>query len=137
MLGVYHAPIKDDYYEGYLIPEGTAVIGCAYSIHQDERRFPDPQTFEPMRYINHKLSALEYANAKNPEERDHFAYGAGRRICSGLSFAESAMFLLTARMLWGFNVAQAKDAEGKLISIDTEAYAGTSFARDGFSLLRY
>ena len=25
--GLPHAPTKDDYYEGYLIPKGTAIIG--------------------------------------------------------------------------------------------------------------
>lgn len=125
-VGFYHATVKDDYYNGYFIPAGTTIINNAYSVHQDETRFPDPDRFEPMRFINHNLSALNYANLTDADKRDHFAYGVGRRICAGLSVAEPSLFLLAARTLWGFNIAQSRDGNGNLVPINTMAYAGKS-----------
>lgn len=79
-----------------------------------------------MRYINYPLSAPEYANMADATKRDHFAYGAGRRICVGMSVAEPSLFLLASRFLWAFDVQYALDENGKPISVDTYNYAGNS-----------
>ncbi|KAH0845023.1 hypothetical protein AYO21_04056 [Fonsecaea monophora] len=127
--GFYHATSKEDWYGSYYIPAHTTIIANAYSIHQDEKRHKDPEVFEPMRYIDYKLSAQEYANMDDAEQRDHFAYGVGRRICAGLNMAEPSLFLLASRLLWGFNVSQKCDENGKLIPIDTLGYSGGVFAK--------
>lgn len=124
MVGFYHASIKDDWYDGHFIPGGSTIIANAFSIHHDDKRWPDPDIFEPMRYIDYDLSAPAYANMADPEKRDHFAYGAGRRICAGMPVAEPTLFFLAARLLWGFNIMQKKDETGNLIPIDTLAYTG-------------
>ena len=36
--------------------------------------------------------------------RDHFTFGAGRRICPGSRFAENALLLDLASMVWTFEV---------------------------------
>ena len=59
------------------------------------------------------LSAIPDVN-----ERDHFAYGGGRRICPDLLVAEQSLFVNIARLLWGFNVEQAKDENGNDIPVD-------------------
>ncbi|KAH9211050.1 cytochrome P450 [Leptodontidium sp. 2 PMI_412] len=127
--GLYHASINDDVYNDYFIPAGTTIVANAYSVHNDESRWPNPDKFDPSRYIDYKLGALESANLSDPEQRDHFAYGAGRRICAGVSAAEPTLFLLASRMLWGFNIGWAKDKEGNNIPINTMAYAGGVFAK--------
>lgn len=74
--------------------------------------------FEPKRFLNHKLSAAEYAAMADVELRDHFAYGGGRRICPGLHVAEQSLFVNISRLLWGFNLEHAKDADGNDIPVD-------------------
>ncbi|EXJ70144.1 uncharacterized protein A1O5_06212 [Cladophialophora psammophila CBS 110553] len=127
--GFYHATTKEDWYESYYIPAHTTVIANAYSIHQDANRHKDPEVFEPARYIDYKLSAQEYANMEDANQRDHFAYGVGRRICAGLNIAEPSLFLLASRLLWGFNISQKRDEDGNLIPIDTLGYSGGVFAK--------
>jgi hypothetical protein len=50
--------------------------------------------------------------------RDHLTYGGGRRICAGIHVAERSLFLVLSRLLWGFNVALAKDENGNEIPVD-------------------
>lgn len=97
----------------------------AYSIHQDESRFKDPDFFEPMRYIDFPLTAQEAARASDPELRDHYAYGAGRRICAGMYVAEPSIFLLAARFLWAFDVRRPNNQSLEKGLPDTLNYSGT------------
>src|SRR3569833_2406046 len=49
--GQPHAPTQDDVYRGYLIPKGTWVQGNLWAIHHHEREFPDPDRFNPCRFL--------------------------------------------------------------------------------------
>jgi hypothetical protein len=71
-----------------------------------------------MIYYNHKLSAAELVAAANPDLRDHWCYGGGRRICPSMHVAERSLFLNIARLMWGFDVYHAKDENGVEISVD-------------------
>ena len=115
-----HAVIKDDEYMGYRIPAGTGVILNTYTIHMDSSRYPDPRRFDPDRYKDDKLSSYDSANLADVAHRDHFAFGAGRRICPGMHIAERSLFLGIARMLWTFNFEPALDAQGNEIIPDIE-----------------
>jgi Cytochrome P450 len=50
--------------------------------------------------------------------RDHLTYGGGRRICCGIHVAERSLFLVLARLLWGFDLVLAKDENGDDIPVD-------------------
>lgn len=77
-----------------------------------------------MRYINYTLSATEAVNLKDGEQRDHFSYGAGRRVCAGMYVAEASLFIAVSKLLWTFNISYAKDESGQDILIDTMGYDG-------------
>lgn len=77
-FGMYHASTEDSWYDGYFIPKDSVVVLNWWAIHRDPRLHEDPDQFKPSRYLNHPLSAAEYINVNNPNERDHFSYGAGR-----------------------------------------------------------
>ena len=68
----------------------------------------------PERFLGHHLPAAAYLNAANPNERDHWSYGAGRRVCPGVHIAEKSLFLNIARVLWAFNLSKKVDAGGKV-----------------------
>ncbi|KAF9890594.1 hypothetical protein FE257_005725 [Aspergillus nanangensis] len=64
-------------------------------------------TFNPDRFLETRaleLSAGECISASDVKDRDHFSFGAGRRVCPGYNLAENSLLLLTSRLLWGFNV---------------------------------
>jgi cytochrome P450 len=69
----------------------------------------------PERFLGYDLPAASYVNIADPNERDHFSYGAGRRICPGIHVAEKSLFLNIARVLWAFNITKKVDKDGVVI----------------------
>jgi cytochrome P450 len=84
--------------------------------------YPNPSAYDPDRYLNHPALATEYASSPDYENRDHYTYGAGRRICAGIHLAERTQWRMLARLLWAFKIEHAVDEKGERIEIDTEAY---------------
>ena len=85
------------------------------AIHYDENRWNNPEEFDPARYLNDPLSSAEAMTASNPDDRDHFTYGAGRRSCPGVHIAQNSLFINMARVLWAFNIKKAIDSNGDII----------------------
>ncbi|KAJ9649238.1 hypothetical protein H2201_004246 [Coniosporium apollinis] len=117
---VPHAVTKDDEYMGYHIPAGAGVLNNVWAINMDPKRYPDPRRFDPDRYANDFLNASDAASNPDASKRDHFTFGAGRRICPGIHVAERSLFLGISRMLWAFNFEPAVDMAGKPIIPDIE-----------------
>ncbi len=84
----------------------------------------DPEKFDPSRYLDKPLPAADYINANNPYERDHFTYGAGRRVCPGVHVAERSLYINIVRTLWAFNITKKIGEDGKLIDPDTTMMQG-------------
>ena len=92
-----------------------------WALHHSQ--FDDPDTYNPDRYLNHPGLATEYAGNSDYQNRDHYAYGAGRRICAGIQLAERMQWRMLAALLWAFNIEHAVDEKsGQKIEIDPEAF---------------
>jgi cytochrome P450 len=82
--------IEEDVIDGHHIRPGTTVLIPIHHIHHDERWWPDPEAFDPERFLG-----------VAPKDRPRSAYlpfGGGRRICIGQSFALMEMVLMTVIM---------------------------------------
>jgi cytochrome P450 len=102
--GIPHAPTKDDYYRGYLLPAGIYIAGNLWAIHRDPKDFPEPDTFRPERYLGG--NQRPYPNAKG-----HNAFGWGRRSCSGQPLAEQGLSMAIVKMLWAFHSRPGLDEQ--------------------------
>ena len=72
-LGLPVRAMRDDVFRGCIIPEGAIVMGNVWAIFRDPEVYPDPNTFNPDRFLKDgKINPL----VLNPESR---AFGAGRR----------------------------------------------------------
>ena len=107
-----------------VIPKGSTVILNVWGLHNDPKSDPPPDMFEPDRFIEHTEPASEYLTCSIPSERDHYAYGAGRRVCPGVHLAERALFIGIARLLWAFSFTPTLDGEGKPLPIDVDFETG-------------
>ena len=125
-LAFPHALTKDDYVDGKVLPKGAAVFINVWGLHHDESRFPNPDTFDPSRFEGRTKLAADYAASPDYMDRDHYGYGAGRRICPGIHLAEREMFLGVAKLLLAFDFAQKLDNVGNPIPIDTDPATGYS-----------
>ena len=124
---VPHRLVADDEYMGYHFPAGTLVIGnvwYAYTVlstinnerwiframFHDERRYPEPDRFDPGRFLNEdgtlNMSAADPAEA---------AFGFGRRICPGRHLAMASVWITAASILATFNIEKAVDEAGNII----------------------
>ncbi|PPQ79984.1 hypothetical protein CVT25_003043 [Psilocybe cyanescens] len=109
-LGVPHRLTEDDYYKGYLIPEGTAIFANIWAMTHDEDVYPDAFTFKPDRFFDEN-------GVLNDDDRV-LAYGFGRRICVGKHIASSTMWLMIASVLACFDITKTKDENGNDIDIN-------------------
>ncbi|PSN62984.1 cytochrome P450 76C3 [Corynespora cassiicola Philippines] len=123
-IGTPHYTTADISYKNIHIPANSVVAIQQYPIHYDPALFPNPERFDPDRYLAFPEKAGVYA-AGAASERDHWNFGAGRRICSGLHLAENSMFVVLAKMLWAFDVRPPVDEAGREREVDLsdEAFA--------------
>lgn len=120
-MGNPHASDNDFVYRGMYIPAKTVVVMNCYSLHHNEKRYPDPFTFLPERYLGDEYSSTESSKLPDAMERDHWAFGAGRRICPGMTIVEREIFLAVVRLLWAFKI---EPVPGEPICLDE--YQGKS-----------
>jgi cytochrome P450 len=101
--GIPHVLTEDDIYGDYLIPKGTMLFANAWSIHMDESEYAHPSDFHPERFLDNKFGTKgAESEAANDNRRVTYAFGAGRRICSGQRLAENSLVCLNSSTLWSF-----------------------------------
>ncbi|TFB01701.1 Cytochrome P450 monooxygenase yanC [Trichoderma ghanense] len=110
-LGVPHAATQDDSYMGYHIPKDSALILNVWAIHNDPKQHPDPRRFNPARWAGDNQNSAQAAVNPDPSKRDHFVFGAGRRLCQGMHIADRSLFLAIARTLWAFDLKRQVDKQ--------------------------
>src|SRR5882757_2411556 len=97
---------EDDVIDGHHIRPGTTVLIPIHHIHHDERWWPDPETFDPNRFIGDAI--------KDRPRSAYLPFGGGRRICIGQSFALMEMVLMAAIMSQRFTFDLAPDHQVEL-----------------------
>lgn len=65
-------------YSDFKIPYGMPVYIPIFSLHRNEKYFPDPLKFDPERFA--------HSNLNNLTQFTHFPFGAGPRNCIGERF---------------------------------------------------
>ncbi|EXF82435.1 hypothetical protein CFIO01_01895 [Colletotrichum fioriniae PJ7] len=100
-----HRITADITYENYVIPAGATVRPNIWAIGRDPKRHEDPDTFKPERWEGDELSTQQSANLPDASQRDHFAFGVGRRFCPGVPVAERSFAVAIMRTLWAFDIS--------------------------------
>ncbi|KAH7922017.1 cytochrome P450 [Leucogyrophana mollusca] len=108
-IGLPHRATRDIIWRDQCIPEGATVFGNHWAITRDPDVFPDPETFDPQRWLTKDGAFREDLRA--------FTYGFGRRVCPGQHVANRSIYINLALLLWSFRLAQNPAAP-----IDTSAF---------------
>ncbi|KAG9313212.1 cytochrome P450 [Chiua virens] len=110
-LGIPHRAMKDIFWKGYWIPAGATVIGSHWAISRDPVAFPDPDTFNPQRWLTEDGAIRT--------DTQFYMFGFGRRVCPGQHVADRSLFITLALLLWSFRISQRPEAP-----IDTSVSGG-------------
>ncbi|KAF8314233.1 cytochrome P450 [Clavulina sp. PMI_390] len=106
-LSVPTTPIRDDFYRDYLIPQGAIVIQNNWAISRDERMYPNPDSFDPNRWLV----------ANPPKDSRLWSFGIGRRspslrICPAIAYAEVVYATFFMTILATVDILPALDEDG-------------------------
>jgi len=121
-LGNPHRSMQDDVHEGHFIPAGTTVIENVWAMSRDESIYPDPEIFNPERFI--KDGGIN-SGVQDPEK---FMSGHGRRVCPGKHFAIRMLFTTIACTIATFDIKKVVDEHGDEVTPNPEFNPGLIMA---------
>ncbi len=70
------------------LPKDTCVVAATYLTHRRADVWPDPERFDPMRFVGTRVSPYAF-----------YPFGGGSRLCIGMSFAYYEMKIVIAQAL--------------------------------------
>ncbi|KAJ4359532.1 uncharacterized protein N0V89_000087 [Didymosphaeria variabile] len=120
-LGHPHITTKELIYNGMRLPAESRIHLNAWAIGHDPNRHLDPERFWPERYDGDLTTSEQSKNSTDVKDRDHFAFGSGRRICPGYHVAERSLAIAIMRLVWAFEIVPAPNAK---LPLDPKDYPG-------------
>ncbi|KAL4876358.1 cytochrome P450 [Aspergillus karnatakaensis] len=101
------APTETLTYKGIVIPPGTPVSSIHYPILMDPEIFPNPESFDPERWIRASAQGVRL-------DRYLVNFGKGSRICVGLNLAYAELFLVLALLVRRFDLELHESPKDRL-----------------------
>ncbi|EOD52422.1 Cytochrome P450 [Neofusicoccum parvum] len=108
--GIPHFLIQDDEYNGYHIPAGSVMHPLEWAIARDPELFPDPDTFNPMRWLDSSYPSYREPLTEHPSIINITQFGYGRRLCQGQQVADEDLFIGLGALAWLFDIRKTGSA---------------------------
>nr|ACN65826.1 flavonoid 3'-hydroxylase [Echinops bannaticus] len=107
--------------DGYYIPKGSTLLVNVWAISRDPKIWSNPLEFQPTRFLpgGEKPDADVKGN-----DFELIPFGAGRRICAGMSLGLKMVQLLTATLVHAFDWELANGLDPDKLNME-EAYGLT------------
>ncbi|XP_066283351.1 cytochrome P450 2U1-like [Branchiostoma lanceolatum] len=122
-LGVPHATTQEVKVQGYDIPKGTQILTNLYSLHMDPAYWPDPDRFDPERFLDAEGNVINNSESFMP-------FSGGRRVCLGEQLARMELFLFFSTLLQSFTFQTPEGAPPP----NTDGVFGATFKPHPFQL---
>ncbi|OAD05122.1 CYP5206 protein [Mucor lusitanicus CBS 277.49] len=116
-FGIPHSASDEIVIGNYVIPKDAILVSSMAAMHMNPEFYEHPEVFNPDRFMNNTQRMSRAANCK-PQERDHFGFGWGKRICPGIHLAEVEIFNIYVRLFSKFTIEPQLDEAGNPILID-------------------
>ncbi|GKZ71882.1 hypothetical protein AnigIFM60653_001098 [Aspergillus niger] len=101
------SPTEPLIYGKYIIPPGTPVGQSNYFAHRDPAMYPNPNAFDPYRWI--------HAEDENTNPKPFYApFSKGSRQCIGINLAYATLYLTVATLIRRFDMEISDSTEDEL-----------------------
>ncbi|XP_019634956.1 PREDICTED: cytochrome P450 2D4-like [Branchiostoma belcheri] len=107
----------------YDIPKGTQVLLNLYAMHMDPAHWPDPDRFDPERFLDAEGNIINKPESFMP-------FSGGRRVCPGEQLARMELFLFFSTLLQSFSFRTPEGAPPPT----TDGVFGANFTPRPFQL---
>nr|WP_284500583.1 cytochrome P450 [Microbulbifer sp. GX H0434] len=94
---VHYRTGKDTVINGFFIGKDTPIIINYHSVTRDPVAWPDPESFDPKRFIDSS------GNFRKEQQNKFFPFGIGARRCIGEHIGRMQIFLVLAQLLYQFD----------------------------------
>ncbi|KAI8937455.1 hypothetical protein NX059_005177 [Plenodomus lindquistii] len=102
--GIPHYLTEDDEYNGYHIPKGSTIHPLEWAIARDSDMFPDPEAFNPVRWIDPAYPTYQEPLTQFPTIINSTQFGYGRRTCQGQAVTDEDLLIGIGSIAWLFNI---------------------------------
>src|SRR5690606_9292869 len=89
---------------GYELPAGVAVAAVIVLVHMREDLYPNPERFEPERFLH-----------KKPKPHEYLPFGGGNRRCIGAAFSHYESCLALATVLREYELELCEPGEVEVV----------------------
>ncbi|ESQ40738.1 hypothetical protein EUTSA_v10013289mg [Eutrema salsugineum] len=120
-LSLPHIASESCEINGYHIPKGSTLLTNIWAIARDPDQWSDPLSFRPERFLP---GGEKFGVDVKGSDFELIPFGAGRRICAGLSLGLRTIQLLTATLVHGFDWELAGGITPEKLNME-EAYGIT------------
>ncbi|KAK4108835.1 cytochrome P450 [Canariomyces notabilis] len=107
--GVAHEAERDDVYNGYFIPKGTRLLPLDLAFLRNPKRYPDPDSFRPERWLEPGWPTYQTPLTKYPTLKGMSSFGWGQRQCLGMAVTQDELVVACGALAWCFNLKPKRD----------------------------
>jgi cytochrome P450 len=118
-VGIPHKSLKDDIYNGMLIPKGSHIYFNAWAMSRDGSVYKDPELFNPDRFRPKESGGSGEPYLQAP-------FGFGRRICVGMHLALASVWIELATIVATMDIKSPAGSHGEEIKPIVEFSTGLS-----------
>jgi hypothetical protein len=93
----------------------TISANICRAISRDPEVYPDPETFNPLRWLKPEYPTYKEPLTQFPTIINSSQFGYGRRVCQGQTVADEDLFIGIGSIAWLFNISKrSQDAPADL-----------------------